>query len=442
MDEVKHSSEKARKAARSQRPLDLPQVLVEVGKAGDHVLIDELLQDSGLPISRNEFQATLDDPLYEPTDRLLIRENGRIASHLLLTKRTIQFGAVELPVIELKQLATRPEFRGRGYAGTLMREADLRMSADGSTLALLRTPQPEHLQPWGWTACNCTLRCQTSVHDLLTHLKVVPPRRKRANTLTVRVWRQVELGSLASLYQQATFDQYGPVVRSEAQWRWLIGRQAYDQILVAIKGRDSLGFGKNEPRIVGYAIVAGDSIVELLVDPTCKQAAVALLERAGREAMEQDTTTLEISTPPQKQAGFFPPDLVARQPSHASTAMFKVLQPEQLARQLFHEWQRRALSASIELPCEFTLQLGAHFFKFTLTNNESRIEVCPPSSQPDLRTTTGQLGQLLCGQLRLTTGDSEAHTFAARNDRLANQLVALFPPLVFWRSAFDDLEAC
>ena len=89
---------------------DSPQVDLTDGAelvaahASDHSLIHELLMAVVQGPTVEEFQASVDDPAYEPRDRLLIKRNGRIISHVHLTHRMLRFGQVALPLSEIQRL--------------------------------------------------------------------------------------------------------------------------------------------------------------------------------------------------------------------------------------------------------------------------------------------------------------------------------------------------
>src|SRR5262245_30765901 len=85
------------------------------GNAGDHNEIHQLLTAVFQAPTRDAFLASLEEPLYEPTDRLLVERCGRIVSHAHLLKREMHFETERFPVSVVSWLATLPEFRSQGY---------------------------------------------------------------------------------------------------------------------------------------------------------------------------------------------------------------------------------------------------------------------------------------------------------------------------------------
>src|SRR5204863_3111054 len=121
---------------------------------------------------------------------------------------------------------------------------------------------------------------------------------KLARPLSIRLWRHVEMPALMRLYRQNTAAAYGPLDRTEAFWRWLIGRKAYDSLLVALDGPDKLELEENVAPIVGYAVLRQERVVELLSVPGHPTANYQLLARACGDAMERDRQDLFFHAPP------------------------------------------------------------------------------------------------------------------------------------------------
>src|SRR4029079_10540607 len=62
------------------------------GGAGDHSAVYQFLMAVFQGPSRDSFLAGLDDPFYEPRDRLLVKQGPRILGHVHLTSRVMHFG--------------------------------------------------------------------------------------------------------------------------------------------------------------------------------------------------------------------------------------------------------------------------------------------------------------------------------------------------------------
>ena len=122
--------------------------------AGDHPLIHQFLLGATQKPSAAEFQAQVDDPTYEPSDRLLIKAGRQIVAHLRLVRREMRFGRLLLPVGLVVDVVTAPEYRGHGCATGLLQAARKQLLADGAVLGLLRTNMPRFYARRGWTVCG------------------------------------------------------------------------------------------------------------------------------------------------------------------------------------------------------------------------------------------------------------------------------------------------
>src|ERR1700676_4510897 len=271
-------------------------VRVDRGRAGDHSDIYQMLLAVFHGPSREEFHAAQDDPAYEPGNRLLVKRTGRCVAHLQLVPRTILFGSLRLPADQLAWLVTLPEFRSRGIAGHLLNAANRAMTADGALLGMLRTRIPHFFRRWGWAVCGRHSRSRAKPRQILAHYSAAPELRRQP--LNIRLWRHVELPALMRIYAQNTAAATGPLQRTEAYWRWLIGRKAFDHIIVALAGPDKLELNEATAPIVGYAVVRQNRVVELLADPAYPTAGPQLLARACADAIERDQHDLILESPP------------------------------------------------------------------------------------------------------------------------------------------------
>ena len=118
-------------------------------KSYDHATINSFLRSVFQGPSPAEFQASLDDPFYEPHDRLLLWHRRHVVAHVHLTHRTMLFGPAQLPVASLGWLGVASEHRGQGLGALLLHEAETQMRVDGALLGMVRTSIPAFLWPHG-----------------------------------------------------------------------------------------------------------------------------------------------------------------------------------------------------------------------------------------------------------------------------------------------------
>lgn len=413
------------------------------GRSGDHASIYHMLLAVFQGPSRDEFHAQTEDPFYEPTDRLLVKRGFRVLSHLHLTRRTIQFGSLRLPVAGFHWLGTLPEFRAQGFATRLLTEAHRRIAADGAVLGLVKTRIPHFFHRAGWALCGRHCFSQAKARDVLASLHTDHAQRL-TKPLSIRLWRHVEMPALMRIYQQnVQREAYGPLERTEAYWRWLIGRQAYDGLLVALDGPDKLELEESIAPIVGYAVLKQDRVVELLTTPGHPTANYQLLARAAIDVIDHDRQDLFVNAPPNhplhRLVGEAGGAYCHQEIDQQEVFMVKVVDPQKLLSLLAPELESRAKQAGLPRDTELGLSVDGAKYRLVSTRRGFRVR-------------GGKLGRsylTLNGTefTRLVLGHNWVRetAFAGRiqpSTQTALDLAeALFPRLPLWRPVWDDLPA-
>jgi predicted acetyltransferase len=409
-------------------------------RAGDHPEIYQFLLAVFQGPSREEFHAVQDQPTYDPGQRLLVKREGRIAAHLQLSHSGMCFGDLRLGMSQIHWLGTLPEFRSQGYATRLLHRADQEMRGAGAIIGCLRTRVPQFFRQFGWAVCGRHSASQAKARDVLARLSAEPGTRP---PLSIRLWRHVELPSLMRVYSQNTLAAYGPLERSEAYWRWLISRKAFDHIIVAIHGRDRMELVDTNAPIVGYAVVRQGRVDELLASPDFPHAAVQILARACGDSIERNRHTIEVETLPgdplhrlMVEAGG---TTNASESDGGEVQMVKILDPAAFVKAIEPVLVERARAAN--LPPDSELGLFVDGVKRTLT-----------VTRRGARLTTGRLGRsylALKGNefTRLLLGHNDV-TVPVEQERIvpSTQIAletarALFPRLPLWRPTWDEALA-
>lgn len=466
----------------SRRRVRLPAI---PAGAADHATIYFFLQSVFRGPSEAEYQSALDDPFYEPRDRLLLRVRRRIAAHVQLIHRTMHFGSAAVAASGLNWLGVAEEYRGQGLGSHLLRAAEVQMETDGALLGMLRTSRPGFFRRSGWTVCGgCSYR-RVDACALLARLldrRLIPRRRNRYHVRPLLRWeypalariyaenilhfqhRPAEDGYLsAEQWSGPVFDPmglhkaavstplpplpgctaHGPLERTEAYWKWLLDRKAFDQFFVALEGRALLDFDDSQTRVVGYAVLRGEQIVELMSAPDRPRAALELLARCCGEAVEQGRRCILLHAPPSSplfqffdEAGGTGP---AEPTERGEALMMRLLDPAGLLRRLGGEFDRRAAAACIPRPLELGMLVEGRKYQLELGRervgaNSGRL------GRSYLRLNRPDFTRLLLGQLdwdaALAAGRLECSTaLAAAAGR------ALFPRLPLWLPPWDDLPA-
>jgi predicted acetyltransferase len=418
------------------------QMRLVLGRSGDHAAVYHTLLAIFQNPSREEFHLQTEDPFYEPNDRLLVKRGYRVLSHLQLTHRTMLFGRLAIPVAGFHWLGTLPEFRGQGFASRILKEADRRVAASGAVLGLLRTRIPRFFHRAGWALCGRHSFSQAKAREVLARLHTENAQRP-AKLLNIRLWRHVEMPALMRIYRQNTDNGYGPLQRTEAYWRWLVGRKAYDSLLVALDGPDKLELEETIAPIVGYAVLRQERVVELLTAPNHPTAARQLLARACSDAIEHDRQDLVLNMPPNHElhqvvqaAGGV---VNHHEADQNEVFMVRIADPLKFLALLAPELEARAKAAGLPRGTELGLQVDDA--KWRLVYGRSGIRV-----------RTGKLGRSYLTMnrsefTRLALGHSTVQeaAFAGRVQHSTNSALqlagVLFPQLPLWRPGWDDLPA-
>jgi predicted N-acetyltransferase YhbS len=149
------------------------------GTAADHHAVFNLLQSVFQAPTAGDFQTQLEEPFYEPNQRLVVRHGVRVVSHVRLCHREMRFGPLVLPVSFVTELATAAPYRQRGLATALLTEAERQMTDDGTVIGFVRTDVPEFFVRRGWTtrpsACRSSARASGATWNARRSNVSMPP---------------------------------------------------------------------------------------------------------------------------------------------------------------------------------------------------------------------------------------------------------------------------
>ncbi len=426
-------------------------VRIVAAKTSDHAAIEHFLCKRLRKISTQEFCHQLEDPWYEPADRLLLKQRDQIIGHVHLHWRTLFFGKSRWTICRVGCLSLLPEFHSYGLAEELIQAAEQAMSEQGALLGEGELEDFEIVSDAGWISCAEHLMSEADPRDILAEFRVLkestehhallPYAERGRKQISVRHWRQVELPALMRVYQENAGTGFGFLERSEAYWRWLVSRQAFDQVLVAIEGRDCLGLDANHCHIVGYAVVHAHQILEMVVEPGHPTAAEQLLARFCADAIERDLSSVCLHAS-------------IAEPLHAVVAAARGSSPgdrtyvrksvrvcvphdETLVQHLGPELLHRATSGDCPLPVRIGLIIDGYPYQLSLTEAGANL-------------VDGEVGRhyLACSQktwIRLLLGSLDAPAALAAESLTASTVTArryaevLLPAVPLWRSTWDDL---
>ncbi len=422
---------------------DVPRLAT--ANAGDHKLVHTLLRAVHQNPSYEDFATWLDDPRYDPADRLLAKQGDKIIAHVHVLHRVGWFGGVQVPMGSVQDLAALPEYRRAGYEHLLLDAAQQTMVADQAIVSLVRTHCPEPLRACGWMDVETQGYTRANVGDILAHLSAQSARWPcRRNRVRIRPWRQVELDDVRDVYSAAAAGLWGAVHRTGPYWQWLAGRKAHGELLVAVEGRDDWEDLDAHSHIVGYAVTHGAEVIELCCLPDfVATAAPRLLARACQDAIERDFHTVSLHTPVDDPLH----ELVVTAGgtwcgngvSTAEPLLVKLLDAPRWVETMYPVLRKRAQNAGIDRPCELSFDVAGQRLRLMLTRRSGRLVTDETSGDAEVACDRDTFSALLVGNLHVARAH-DAGRITVADPAVRARLTALFPPSHFWQSPFDVLR--
>lgn len=426
------------------RPHVFPPFLIHPGSAGDHPAIFKLLRSVFHQPTPSGFNAQLEDPFYEPTDRIIAKRHRDVVGHALITKREMYFGDLRIPFAGLRDLATLPEYRRQGLGAELLDQAERQMKADNAFLGVLSTSQPGFFQRRGWSVWPEPSYTLAGAREILSLIRaqipeprIFPGAPDPTAPCNIRLQRAVEMPALQRLYDDFANGLIGPTVRTEATWRWLSGGSE-DRIYVAIQGPDRLELDDEFADIVGYAVVRGGVLMELVTgdDPF---AGRRLLERVCGDAIEHDRELIRLEAPPHDPLHEFAREAGGRVDAavgDGQVSMVKVLQLDRLVELLEPRFSTRVREAGLGPKCDLGVVIDGK--RYRLSVNRRKVRFTEDNIGRSYITCSRRaFEQLLLGYWRIE--DALAQGVVNSSTRVATERAkVLFPKLSVWRPSFDD----
>ena len=403
-----------------------------LGSEADHEAIFQALLHVYPGGDREAFLSSLGDPSYLPEQRILVKVDGRVVSHVHLTDRAVRFGSSSTLVMNgVMWVGTLPEYRGLGFAQNLIRLADGRGRENGVAVQALTTGMARFYRPLGYGVCGRQTVAQTLSRNLPQVSDGVA--EGRGGFWHVRPWRQVELGDLMRLYDGQFGQTTGTVIRSEDYWRWMIGQRYAHVIWVACQGE----------AVRGYAFVKDHRILEIATDPAHPQALKALLGRVRAEALERAYPQVMVHAPldhpvieAMRQASGKVIDL---DEAEGSTSMYHIPSLERFLIQAIPELEARAEAAGGSGALELGLTVGDRRWLLHVEVGKSRVEP-DKLSRRHLTLSAPALVRLLMGQTDIDQAVDEDGVESSTGTALDTARI-LFLKRPVWRSPLDALTA-
>ncbi len=446
-------------------PIAAPRLRLAMAKTGDHPLIHGLLVSIFHGPTLAEFQAQLDEPGYEPVDRLIVKDGEEIAAHLRLARQKIQVGSATLTAARFMDLAAATEYRGRGLATALLAAGERAAAERGVLVGLTRTRAPALFARLGWSVCGSHVFSTASPQAVLAELTAAAQAeldgqstifdRPSAEPIIVRPLRRIDLRAIVRLYDQHIAGKSGWPLRSEDYWEWLLARGGCERIYVASNSPDTTNFDDLLASIVGYVCVRQSRIVELIVAPGRDDVARHLVERVCADAREQDGWLIRHDAPATdavhelfRRAGG---RLNINQEAGGELFMAKLIDPLAALRQLSVNLAARAMQAGFTRPAELGIELRCgggrktsasgvvERFRVQLCGKTAHIETGGPSKH-SIVLAYSDLAPLLLGDVG-AAAMLEGRRMNCTTGKARQLASGLFPGGNWWRPPLDDLLA-
>ncbi len=414
-------------------PLNRGPVEYCVGSEADHEAVYQTLLHVFHGPDRESFLGALSDPDYRPDQRLLVKVEGKVASHLHLTERSMRYGSTELPMNGVMWVGTLPEYRGLGFAPNLLRLANDRSRETGAVLQALTTSMPQFYRPLGWGICGRQVLGKSLSRNLPASGDGL--LESRGGAWHVRPWRQVELNDLMSLYDRQYVQATGSIRRTEDYWRWIIGRRYAHVIWVACLGE----------AVHGYAFIKDHKVLELAFDPQHPQALLALLGRVRAEALERAYPEVflhaPIDHPAMQTIAQNKGTIIDQEEYEGSASMYHIPDVDRFLQAILPELSKLAVASETPLPVELGVTVNDRRWLIQAGDSPKTSKVEPDRlGRRHLTLSTAAFTRLAMGhtgiERSLTEDVAEASTATAID---AAQI--LFPKRSIWRSPLDSATA-
>jgi predicted N-acetyltransferase YhbS len=412
-------------------PLRRGPVEYSLGSEADHESVYQTLLNVFQGPEREEYLGSLVDPSYRPDQRLVVRIDGRIASHVYLVERSMRLFGHVVPIQGVMWVGTLAEYRGHGLAQNLMRIAATRARQKSFMLQFAATSSPQFFRSLGWAVCG--------LHDVgrIVSRNLPSGGEGPGDSRTgwhVRPWRQVELGSLMKLYEAQFSGVNGVVVRSEEYWRWMIGRKLAHAIWVACRGE----------KVLGYAFVKDHRVLELASDPEHPYALEALLGRVRSEAIERAYPEVIVHAPLSHPAltiiGEAGGSVSSLDAWEGEVSLVNVPEPVRLMNMMLPEFARRARAARVALPLELGIVVGDQRWMLHVAQSRATKLESERVGRRHLTLSQPALVRLLLGHHDIDTAIEEDGVEPSASTAIEAARV-LFPRVDLWRSPLDSLTA-
>jgi predicted acetyltransferase len=150
------------------------------------------------------------DSSYELDQSRVCVVDGKIVSYVRVSDRSMYIGKEVVKLGGIGMVVTSPEYRGRGYASALLRDAIAYMEANNYDLSILFTTIQPFYMPLGWASFP-----QTNFELELHGKKIFAPSGWKSRPFDL----ERDLTQISQIHDEHNKGRTGTVLRSEQLWR-------------------------------------------------------------------------------------------------------------------------------------------------------------------------------------------------------------------------------
>lgn len=197
-----------------------------------------------------EYSHVISSAMSNSENLRIIKCNKEIVGHVGIYPAYVKTDEIKLKVGIIFGVATHPNYRGRGFASTLLRDAVNKMKKENYDISILWTGIPEFYRKLGWENAGS----KTTFHFNNSNIEILPDY----SNLEIRKFEgNNDLQTVISLRSKAN-----GVIWNEDVAKFLISREASETFLAF---RDEFK---------SYVVVRGSRIIDFSGDPSLTLALI------------------------------------------------------------------------------------------------------------------------------------------------------------------------
>lgn len=189
------------------------------------------------------------DSIYSPENTLVLFEDEKPAGSMQMLQKRINLNQEVITMPYIVGVCTYPEYRKKGYAKRLLKEALVRMKAQGHSLCMLLPFESQFYRKLGWETCYFHHQYQLIANDisqLLINYSYVGTEE------IIPIDFDNDIDKLIAVYNRFIANKNGSIVRTEFEWLNIIKD-------LSLEGYEGI-FIENKDMLLGYMLYRVESV--------------------------------------------------------------------------------------------------------------------------------------------------------------------------------------